>query len=261
MGLSSLPFFRFVVCCRPCEALKVCIGDFLVFFLILFMGETPNSRSGQHLLWVPLWETFVFHATLPFLLSRAVQFKGPELCDSWSERGYTHREEVLKLKITLYPFTSLDLDSKSPLTSFQNLNNSSVAEVLLQRWVICRDSSEVLEVNEITVRYIQGGYFVLLSLCCLEAYFFHEECSGEWRTAVWSSVGLSTLACVPLCCRGGSSATVRALFPWDNHLACLCITKSPYSISWFSINCQNSLWFNALETMKFITHTTLCITF
>lgn len=95
-----------------------------------------------------------------------MRFKGPELCDSWSERGYTHREEVLKLKITLYPFTSLDLDSKSPLTSFQNLNNSSVAEVLLQRWVICRDSSEVLEVNEITVRYIQGGYFVLGSSDC-----------------------------------------------------------------------------------------------
>ena len=43
---------------------------------------------------------------------------------------------------------------KFPPQLFQNIHKSSVAEVLLQRWVICGDNSEFREVNYFSVRYI-----------------------------------------------------------------------------------------------------------
>lgn len=43
---------------------------------------------------------------------------------------------------------------KSPPQLFHNIHKSSVAEVLLQRWVICGDSSEFGERNEFSVRTV-----------------------------------------------------------------------------------------------------------
>ncbi len=37
-----------------------------------------------------------------------------------------------------------------------------------QRWVICGDSSEFGEVNEFSVRYVQGSYFVLKCSDCIQ---------------------------------------------------------------------------------------------
>ncbi len=76
----------------------------------------------------------------------------------------------------------LESGFKFPPQLFQNIHKFSVAEVLQQRWVICGDSSEFGEVNEFSVRYVQGSYFVLkcsdcIQHCCLEAYLFLEASS------------------------------------------------------------------------------------
>ena len=65
-------------------------------------------------------------------------------------------------------FISLNLDSNFPPQLFQNIHISSLAEVLLQRGVICGDSSEYGEVNEFFVRYVQGSYFVLKGSDCIQ---------------------------------------------------------------------------------------------
>ena len=50
---------------------------------------------------------------------------------------------------------------KLTLQLLQNFNKSSVAEVLLQRWVTCGCRSKFWEVDEFSNRYPESSYFVL----------------------------------------------------------------------------------------------------
>lgn len=70
-------------------------------------------------------------------------------------------EWSLKLKVSWWSFTSPNLDINTPLSSSKALKKNPEWLMCCCRDVVCDDSSEFWEVNELVVGSIQGSYFVL----------------------------------------------------------------------------------------------------
>lgn len=173
-----------------------------------------------------------------------------ELCDSWSERGYIHMEGVFnKVENPLVLIHITESGFKFSPQLFQNINKSSVAEVLLQRRLICGDSSEFWEVNEFSVRYIQDSYFILECSDCVQHVAWKlisplklqvqsVQVTGDvsQKGCMIQCGSSNSGSCFPLLSRkvrisGRRLRNRSSTFPRDNHLTSLCINKSPYSVS------------------------------
>lgn len=77
-----------------------------------------------------------------------------QLVDTLCERGHIHIERIFnKVENLLMLIHITESRFKFPSQLLQNINKSSVAEMLLQEWVICDDSSEFWEISELCQVY------------------------------------------------------------------------------------------------------------
>ncbi len=184
-------------CCNPCEAFKMFIGEAVSLFPLYsvhgwecWLASVCAHKEGHHFLhkWLQSGKIFFRHQT-PEVTNTCSEFNfenvfclqfyhftfySSTLCraeqsDSWSERWHIYVEGVFnEVENLLVLIHILESGFKFPPQLFQNIHKFSVAEVLQQRWVICSDSSEFGEVNEFSVRYVQGSYFVLKCSDCIQ---------------------------------------------------------------------------------------------